>query len=212
MKKNREKEPQKIWASFAQELKLTDEQLEKFQKYAQILEEWNENINLTAITNLGGVVRQHFLDSVAFQDFVDLTKTKLIVDVGTGAGFPALPLKILYPNLEVILIEVNKKKQKFLQALIQELDLQNVEVCDLDWRTFLRTTQANVDLFLTRAAIDEVELCRMFKPSCEYKNSTLVYWVADEWQVDPKAAEFLKETKNYKLGKKHRKLAFFRLD
>ncbi|MFA5075442.1 MAG: 16S rRNA (guanine(527)-N(7))-methyltransferase RsmG [Candidatus Babeliales bacterium] len=212
MKKNREKEPEKIWVDFVQELNLTDEQLEKFQKYTQILEEWNKNINLTAITNLGGVVRQHFLDSVALIDFVDLKKSKLIVDIGTGAGFPAIPLKILFPHLDVILIEVNKKKQKFLHALIEELNLENVQICDLDWRTFLRTTQADVDFFLTRAAIGEEELCRMFKPSSAYKNSTLVYWVTDEWKVDPKAAEFLKEIKSYKLGKRQRKLAFFRLN
>ena len=71
---------------------------------------------------------------------VDLNKVKVIVDVGSGAGFPGIPLKILFPHLGIILIEVNKKKQRFLQTVIRILELKDIEVCGLDWRTFLRKT------------------------------------------------------------------------
>ena len=207
----KEKPAEQVWANFKEVLNLTDEQLEQFKKYEELLGESNKNINLTAIKSLSGVVRQHFQDSVALQDFVDLKEIKTIADVGSGAGFPAIPLKILYPNLNVILIEVTKKKQEFLKELVEVLELENVEICDLDWRTFLRTTEANVDLFLTRAALNDLELCRVFKPSCFYKNSKLIYWVSDEWTVNPKVEKYLKELKPYVLGRKARKLAFFEL-
>ncbi len=212
MKKIREKAPEKVWVDFARDQKISNVQLEKFQAYEKLLSEWNQNINLTAIKDLSGIVRQHFVDSIVLRDFVDLNKTKLIVDIGSGAGFPGIPLKILYPNLQVILIEVSKKKQNFLEAVIDELELENIEVCGMDWRTFLRTTNAEVDFFITRAAIDEAELCRMFKPGCTYKNAGLIYWVTDEWQPNPKFEGLIKEYKAYKLGKKRRRLAFFKLD
>ncbi len=208
MHKKREKSPEKIWSEFKANEKLTKQQLEQFQKYENLLSEWNKTINLTAIRDLGGIVRQHFQDSLALKDFIDLKKIKVLTDIGTGAGFPAIPLKIIYPHLKVFLIEVNKKKQKFLDALIKALDLKNTGTIDLDWRTFLRTTQIKIDLFVTRAAFNELELCRIFKPACFYKNSTLVYWVSHDWIPHPKAERFLRELKAYKLGKKQRKLAF----
>jgi 16S rRNA (guanine(527)-N(7))-methyltransferase RsmG len=208
MKKIREKDPERIWKEFAQNLNLDAEKLEKFKKYAQLLTEWNEKFNLTAITNLGGIVRQHFLDSLALQDFLDLNKVDSIADVGAGAGFPAIPLKIMFPNLHVYLIEVNKKKQKFLQFLANSLNLENVEIIDIDWRTFLRKTDAEVDYFVTRAALNELELIRMFKPTCFYKNSKLVYWVSENWECYPKAQNYIIDIKEYDLGKKPRKLVF----
>ena len=210
-KKIREKAPEKVWIDFKKQENLTQEQVEKFKDYAALLLEENKKINLTAITSLTGVVRQHFQDSFALQYFVDLKKIKTIADVGAGAGFPSIPLKILYPNLNVILIEVNKKKQKFLSELILALDLQDIQVVDLDWRTFLRTTKFDVDLFVTRAALSDDELCRMFRQTCFYKNKKLVYWGTNDWLPQPKNEEYLKEIKDYKLGKKERKLFFFYL-
>lgn len=208
MNKLREKPAEKIWIEFQQNHKITDEQLEQFQKYKDLLSEWNKTINLTAIHDLSGIVRQHFEDSIALVEHIDLNNIKTIADVGTGAGFPAIPLKIIFPHLKILLLEVNKKKQQFLQALIDYLHLQDIKIVDLDWRTFLRTTQENIDLFVTRAAIDELELSRMFQPGCFYKNSKLVYWVTNEWEPHPRAKQFLREFKNYSLGKRQRKLAF----
>jgi 16S rRNA (guanine(527)-N(7))-methyltransferase RsmG len=208
----KEKPFEKIWANFQENYNLTNEQLEQFKKYQGLLSDWNKNINLTAITDLAGIIRQHFEDSLALKQFIDLNTIKSIADIGTGAGFPAIPLKIFYPHLKVFLIEVNNKKQKFLLALIDYLKLKNVEIIDLDWRTFLRTTKEQIDLFVTRAAIDETELCRMFKPGCFYKNSQLAYWTTQEWESNPKFKKFLIDQKEYNLGNKHRKLAFMRLE
>jgi len=211
MKKIKEKQPEKAWEQFALSQKLSDEQLESFKKYEALLTEWNEQFNLTAIKDLSGILRQHFEDSFALKDKMDLNKVKTVADIGSGAGFPSVPLKILYPHLKVLLMEVCKKKQKFLKALIEGLDLKDVEVCDLDWRTFLRTTEGNFDVFVTRAAINELELCRMFKPSSAYKEATLVYWASDEWQPHPRVEKFVKEAKQYKLGHRFRKLVFMGL-
>jgi len=209
MKKIRQKPAEKVWLDFQKNENLSEEQLEKFKKYEAILSEWNQEINLTAIKDLPGIIRQHFVDSLVLRQFMDLKKVKSIVDVGAGAGFPALPLKIVFPHLNILLIEVKRKKQKFLKALIEELELKDVEICDLDWRTFLRTTEGEIDLFVTRATFDEVELCRMFRSNSVYNKSKLVYWVSQEWEPESKVEKYLKEIKEYKLGKKVRKLSFW---
>ncbi|MBD3273067.1 16S rRNA (guanine(527)-N(7))-methyltransferase RsmG [Candidatus Dependentiae bacterium] len=211
MKKIKEKPAEKIWSEFEQDLNLSEIQLDKFKKYSDLLIEWNKKFNLTAITNLGGIVRQHFKDSLILKNFIDLNKINSIADIGSGAGFPSIPLKIIFPNLKIYLIEVNKKKQKFLKFLIDTLKLENVEIIDLDWRTFLRKTEFEIDYFVTRAALHELELIRMFKPACFYKNSKLVYWASQNWECYPKAKKYLKKEQYYKLGKRERKLIFFEL-
>lgn len=208
MKTIRQKPIEKVWCDFQSELGLSDEQVEQFKTYADLLMMRNQEINLTAIQDLSGIVRQHFMDSIVLREAVDLTKIQSICDVGTGAGFPGLPLKILFPHLRLILIEVTKKKQQFLEEIVRILGLEDVEICDLDWRTFLRTTQYKVDLFISRAALDEVELSRAFRSSCFFRNITVVYWVTDQWEADPKVAKHCKRLFTYKLGRKTRKLAF----
>lgn len=209
--KIREKPADKVWASFQEEAKLTDDQLQQFQKYADYLRECNELFNLTAITDLSGIVRQHFLDSLALAEFVDMKTVNVMADIGTGAGFPAIPLKIMYPHLKLILIEVTKKKQEFLSDIIRLLNLDNVMICDLDWRTFVRTTKYEIDFFVTRAALDDLELCRALKPACHYKDKTIIYWVTKLWEPNPKTAHLVSKLEQYKLGNKDRQLAFLAL-
>lgn len=207
--KLRVKPEEKVWGDFQDQEKLTDEQISKFKEFERLLSQRNQEFNLTAIKDLSGIVRQHFQDSLSLRHFADLSSVKSICDIGTGAGFPAIPLKIVYPHLNVVLIEVTNKKVQYLTELINLLELKNVEICDLDWRTFLRKTDHQVDYFVTRAAIDEVELIRMFKPACFYKNATLAYWASDEWNSHAKAVPFIKSIESYKLGNKKRKLVFF---
>ena len=206
--KIRVKPEEKVWADFQEQEKLTEQQVELFKMYERYLSKCNAEFNLTAIKELSGIVRQHFQDSLSLAKFVDLNKVKTICDIGTGAGFPAIPLKIVFPHLKMILIEVTKKKVQFLTDLINLLELKDVEVCELDWRTFLRKTEFEIDLFVTRAAIDELELYRAFKPACFYNKSTIVYWAAQEWECHPKAKNLVRNVENYKLGNKHRKLVF----
>lgn len=210
-KKLREKSPEKIWGEFKDSHNITEEQLEKFKKYEEMLSEWNRVMNLTSIVNLSQIVNRHFVDSIAVRDFVDVSKTGLVVDIGSGAGFPGIPLKIIFPDLDVILIEVRNKRQKFLRHVIEELQLEGIEICSLDWRTFLRKVDCKPDFFLTRASIDTVELCRMFKPGSAYKNSKLIYWASDEWEPEPAVEKFIKKVFDYKVKRKNRKLVLMEL-
>ncbi len=211
--KVKQKPAERIWEDFQKECNLSERKLAQFQRYEELLSQRNKEFNLTAIHDLSGIVRQHFIDSLALKNFTDLTTVKMICDIGSGAGFPALPLKIMYPHLQVILIEVTKKKQLFLREVIEQLSLSDIEIYEHDWRTFLRTTESNVDLFLTRAAIDELELIKAFRPACFYKKTSLVYWVTDQWQPHKKVVELnlLRKLAPYKLGHKNRQLVFFGL-
>ena len=209
--KIKQKSPVKLWDTFREKENLSQEQLEKFQTYANFLVQKNKEYNLTAITDLAGMLRQHFQDSLVLRNFIDVSKLNLIVDIGAGAGFPAVPLKIMFPELKVILIEVTKKKQRFLYELVDLLGLHDVEVCEYDWRTFLRIVEADVDLFVTRAALKESELIRAFKPGCRYKNTDIVYWASRTWEPEEKTQSFVKRTEHYKLGYRERQLVFLGL-
>ncbi len=108
-------------------ISVTDEQFQKFEKYMQLLKEWNEKINLTAITDDEGIIVKHFADSLTALPFVIKAGGKTLADVGTGAGFPAIPLKIMMPELKVYLVDSLDKRLKFLQTVINELDLADIE-------------------------------------------------------------------------------------
>ncbi|MBM3894314.1 16S rRNA (guanine(527)-N(7))-methyltransferase RsmG [Candidatus Dependentiae bacterium] len=205
MQKIRQKPAERVWADFAKDEQLTPEQLEKFQTYASLLLEWNELSNLTALKDLSGVVNQHFIDSMSLRKKFDLTSISSICDIGSGAGFPGLPLKIMFPHLTTFLIEVNGKKRAFLEHVIQTLGLENVIIIDLDWRSFLRSTEEQVDLFVTKAALHEEELIRMFRQNCHYKTSQLIYWASVEWEMDPKAEPYIKEILPYTFKRKERR-------
>lgn len=206
------KEPEKIWAEFAEVENLSPEVVEQFKRYGELLLARNADFNLTALKDMTAVTRHHFSDSLALRKFVDLTQPLTIADVGAGAGFPLLPLKILFPHLKIILIEVTRKKQEFLQEIVDALNLTDVEICDIDWRTFLRNTEGHVDYFVSRAAIDEVELCRAFRSNCAYRTAEVIYWTVTLWECDKKAEPYLKRVESYKNHRKDRKLAFFRAE
>ena len=110
-----------------QNLPLSDHQKKQFERYFELLVEWNEKINLTAITDKEEVYLKHFYDSIApiLQGLIPNETIKLL-DIGAGAGFPSLPMKILYPQLDVTIIDSLNKRINFLQLLAQELDLHDV--------------------------------------------------------------------------------------
>lgn len=110
-----------------QQIELTDRQQMQFERYFELLVEWNKKINLTAITEKKEVYLKHFYDSIApiLQGRIKNQNIKLL-DIGAGAGFPSLPMKILYPALDVTVIDSLKKRILFLNHLADELDLEKV--------------------------------------------------------------------------------------
>lgn len=199
-----------LWRVLNKRYDLTSGQDAQLRVYASELQNWNESINLTGLTSLHEILELHFDDSLTLSSHIDLTKIKSLADIGAGAGFPGIPLKIKYPHLSLYLIEVNHKKILFLEHIIKILGLSDVHVCALDWRTFLRTTQLPIDLFCSRAAIDPTELVRMFKPSCFYNAQQLVYWAADTWQAPKHIAQFVTQEYVYHIAGRKRRLILFK--
>ncbi len=108
-------------------IEISDEQIAQFDKYYNMLIEKNKVMNLTAITELEEVIDKHFVDSVIVGSIMDMNKEYRLIDVGTGAGFPGIPLKIMYPNLKIVLLDSLNKRVKFLNEVIEELNLNDIE-------------------------------------------------------------------------------------
>lgn len=103
---------------------LTENQYEQFQKYFELLAEWNEKMNLTAITDESGVALKHFADSLSLLNFVDIPQNSSLADVGTGAGFPGVVLKIARPDIKLTLIDSLNKRLVFLGEVCAQLGIE----------------------------------------------------------------------------------------
>lgn len=107
-------------------LDLSEYQYEQFIKYMRLLQEWNEKVNLTAITEDEQVIKKHFIDCIKAFKSKPIREAKTIIDVGTGAGFPGLPIAIMNPNIKVTLLDSLNKRVIFLNTVVSELGLANV--------------------------------------------------------------------------------------
>ena len=107
-------------------IEVTDEEISKLEKYADLLKEWNEKINLTAITEKEQVFLKHFYDSLTLVKIINLDKVDNLCDLGTGAGFPGIVLKIFFPQLKLTLVDALNKRINFLDVVVKELFLENV--------------------------------------------------------------------------------------
>lgn len=131
-------------------IKLTAEQLNQLEKYYEILITENEKYNLTAITKKEDVYLKHFYDSLTLTKIIDLNNQSLC-DIGTGAGFPGIVLKIVYPTLKVTLLDATEKKCKFLQKIINSLNLKDIEVINERAEIFSKVNREKYDIVTSRA-------------------------------------------------------------
>ena len=147
-------------------IQYNDEQIEQFRSYYELLTEWNKKINLTAITGYEDVVRKHFIDSILICSLLDLNKDIRIIDVGTGAGFPGIPIKILNPDCRIVLLDSLNKRVRFLETVVDELGLDNVECIHGRAEDVSREKKyrASFDLSVSRAVANLSTLCEYCIP------------------------------------------------
>ena len=107
-------------------IQLKEKQIQQLDKYYELLIEWNEKINLTRITEYEDVYLKHFYDSLTIAKVVNLSTKKTLCDVGTGAGFPGIVLKIVYPNLKITLVDSLQKRVNYLNEIVNELGLEDI--------------------------------------------------------------------------------------
>ena len=141
---------------FIEELKkinieLTQEQLDKLNRYYELLVEWNEKINLTNIIEKDQVYLKHFYDSLTLSQIIDLKKEETLCDIGTGAGFPGMVLKIVFPNLKITLVDALEKRIKFLDIVIKELNLKDIETVHQRSEEYAKLNRNRFDITTARA-------------------------------------------------------------
>lgn len=147
-------------------LSLTERQQEQFDTYYRILVEWNKVMNLTGITEYDEVNEKHFLDSLMIVKSFDMSKVSSIIDIGTGAGFPGIPLKIVFPEIQVVLLDSLNKRIRFLDEVIKQLGLEKIETIHGRAEDFAKKTQyrEKFDFCVSRAVANLATLSEYCLP------------------------------------------------
>ncbi len=130
---------------------LDEDKLNKLDKFYKLLIAWNEKINLTTITKEEDVYLKHFYDSLTLIKVIDLTENLKVLDVGTGAGFPGIVLKIVFPNLKITLLDSLAKRINYLNEIIKELELNEIETKCIRVEDYVKEAQEKYDLVVARA-------------------------------------------------------------
>lgn len=132
-------------------ISLTEEKLEKLEKFYELLISWNEKINLTRITEKEDVYLKHFYDSLTLAKVIDLNESLTLCDVGSGAGFPGIVLKIVFPNLKITLLDSLQKRVNYLNEIIKELNLSNIEAIHDRAEDYAKNHREEYDIVTARA-------------------------------------------------------------
>lgn len=153
--------------SYLQELNiiLAEDTLNKFKVYSDLLKEYNKKFNLTSITEDKDIYLKHFYDSLCLFKVKELFNNLTLLDIGTGAGFPGIPIAIVNPNIEVTLLEANAKKCGFLKIVKDELNLENVEIINARAEDYTLKTREKFDIVTSRAVAHLKVLAELETPA-----------------------------------------------
>jgi len=171
-------------------VKITDEQADLLLTYFHLLEEKNKVMNLTAVSDFEGVVKTHFADSLSIVRAVDLTKVKNVMDVGSGAGFPGIPIAIAFPKIHVTMLDSLNKRVNFINEVIGELHLENAEAVHARAEEGARQKEfrGRYDLVVSRAVSNLSTLAEYCIPYVN-QNGIFVSYKSDQAADEIKAAE-----------------------
>ena len=173
-------------------ISLTNKQLNQLEKFYELLVEWNNKINLTRIIEKEDVYLKHFYDSLTIVRVIDLNKVNTLCDVGTGAGFPGIVLKIVYPNLDIVLVDSLQKRVNYLNEVIKELELNNIKAIHIRGEDYKETFDV-----VTSRAVANIEKLTKYTMHLLNKKGVLI---ALKGNIDE---ELNDEVKN-KLSKKYK--------
>lgn len=160
---------------------LNDKQSKQFKKFYEILLEWNKVMNLTGITEYQEVVEKHFLDSLSIVTIMDMNQIEHVIDVGTGAGFPGIPLKIAFPDLNIVLLDSLNKRIRFLDHVIEELKLEGIRTIHGRAEDYARESdyREKFELCVSRAVANLASLSEYCLPYVKVGGSFVSYKSGD---------------------------------